>query len=427
MKESDNDSLLLKKENKKEKEEEKKNFLQLIKVNSSEKLIINKDNGEVDSFEILSKEKEFGDSDDFLELSFKHIYEKDPLFKHVISHISEFLQKNSKFEGSKTIECLSNFINYDQFSEEIVNKILFNGIPETLPCLRPLIWKAFIGFYPLKDLEKWKDVSKNKFLEYKKIKEKYKYYPNDIKEEKDKLLIEQINKDLPRTRFDVPFFENQNKNNNKEINYDVLRRILFFYANEQNTIGYVQGMNEIIAIIFYIFSKDDNPYCNEYSESDSYFSLVILLEEIKEIFLMENINYSQLFVTSQIKEIKNILKKVEPDLYNHFKEVDLELDNVVMRWILVLFAQEFSIDVAVNFWDRLFTQKNKMKFICYVSASIIKNNKEIIMKMEACEIMEWAQQLQNKMDELDVTELIKTTIEIQNIYNWNDSNNIIIK
>ena len=123
----------------------------------------------------------------------------------------------------------------------------------------------------------------------------------------------------------------------------------------------------------------------------------------------------------------NILKKVEPDLYNHFKEVDLELDNVVMRWILVLFAQEFSIDVAVNFWDRLFTQKNKMKFICYVSASIIKNNKEIIMKMEACEIMEWAQQLQNKMDELDVTELIKTTIEIQNIYNWNDSNNIIIK
>ena len=142
---------------------------------------------------------------------------------------------------------------------------------------------------------------------------------------------------------------------------------------------------------------------------------------------MNNINYSQLFVTSQINEIKSILEKVEPELYNHFKEVDLELDNVVMRWILVLFAQEFTIDVAVNFWDRLFTQKNKMKFICYISSAIIKNNKEKIMKMDAGEIMEWAQQLQNKMNEMDINKLVKTSIEIQTKYNKKDSNNIINK
>ena len=422
-KSDDDDIFSLKRE-----EESEKKSLEVIKENSKDKLVI-KENGEkIDSFEILSKGKEFPHIyDDFEDLSFRIIYENDPLLKHVITHVNEFLDKNSKNEHSKIIESLSNFINNDGFSEKIINNILLNGIPEDLPCLRPLIWKAFIGLYPIDVLVNWKKVSVDNYTEYKKIIEKYKYFPNDIKKEKQKLLLDQINKDLPRTRFDVPFFERKNKNNDKETNYDVLRRILFIYANEQNEIGYVQGMNEIIAILFYIFSKDDNPFCNEYTESDAYFSLVILLEEIKGIFLMNNIRYSQLYVTRQIREIKNILKKVEPELYNHFEEVELELDNVVMRWILVLFAQEFTIDVAVNFWDRLFTQKNKMKFICYISSAIIKNNKEKIMKMDAGEIMEWAQQLQNKINEMDINKLVKTSIEIQTKYNKKDSNNIINK
>ena len=220
----------------------------------------------------------------------------------------------------------------------------------------------------------------------------------------------------------MPFFEDKNQNNDKENNYDVLRRILFYYANEHGEVGYVQGMNEIIAIIFYIFSKDDNPFNKEYTESDAYFTFEALLEQIKDIFQMENINYSQLFVTLQIKEIKKILRKIEPELLKYFTEICLELDNFVMRWILVLFAQEFTIDVAVNFWDRLFTQKNKLKFICYISSAIIKINKEKIM-----EVMEWAQQLQNKMNEMDINNLVKVALEIKYRYDRKDSNNISVK
>ena len=118
-------------------------------------------------------------------------------------------------------------------------------------------------------------------------------------------------------------------------------------------------MNEIIAIIFYIISKDDNPFFKEYYESDAYFTFEKLMEEIKNIFLMEKKEYKDLFVSSQIEEIKKILKKVEPSLSNYFKKIELEIDHFVMRWIVVMFAQEFTLDVAVNFWDRLFTQKKK--------------------------------------------------------------------
>jgi len=418
MKEKENDENLEENKDKTSQKEkiENKDNIELIKVNSS-KLLINKNGEKDDSFEIISKNKEFDDDFGFSETSFKIIYENDPLLSHVISHTNNYIEKNKN--NSEDIEHLSDFISFDEISKEIINSILNKGIPETLPCLRPLIWKALIGFYPLNDLSKWKDetINKNKIYENDIIK-KYNYYPDNIKEEKDINLINQINKDLPRTRFDCPFYMNEPKN------YDTLRRILFFYAKEHKDVNYIQGMNEIIAIIFYIFSKDDNPFNKNYIESDSYFTFERLLEQIKDIFMMENIDYSQLYIKEQIEEIKNILKKVDYELMNYFQQIELELDNVVMRWLLVLFAQEFTIDVAVNFWDRLFTQKNKIKFICYISAAIIKRNKDKIMKLDAGGIMEWAQELQNKMNEIDISDIVQLAIKIQKKYNKYEKNNI---
>ena len=272
--------------------EEKKNKINLIKVNSR-KIIINEGDKE-NSFEIITKNKEFEDDFGFSETSFKNIYESDALFSHVITHTNSYLEKHN----SEDIQHLSDFISFDEISKDMINSILIKGIPEALPCLRPLIWKALIGFYPLSNLSNWKEETINKNKIYiKDIKQKYSYYPEKIVEEKDINLINQINKDLPRTRFDCPFYVNEPKN------YDTLRRILFYYAKEHSDVNYIQGMNEIIAIIYYIFSKDDNPFNKEYIESDSYYAFEILMEQIKAIFKMENIDYEKLYVKKQIEEI----------------------------------------------------------------------------------------------------------------------------
>ena len=395
-----------------------KDDVKLIKVSSSELIIKNKGNHSSESFEIISKEKEFSDNFGFTETSFKTLYEDDPLLSHVITHINEYIKKNDS--NSVDINHLSDFISMDEFSNDIINSILLKGIPESLPCLRPLIWKSLIGFYPLNNLEQWKDETINKSKIYEDLVKKYDYYPKNIKEEQDKNLIDQINKDLPRTRFDCDFYVNNSNN------YDTLRRILFLYANEHSDVHYIQGMNEIIAIIFYIFSKDDNPFIEKYKESDSYFIFEKLMEEIKDIFIMENINYSQLFIKEQIEQIKKILKKIDSELINYFQDIGVEIDNFVMRWLLVLFAQEFTMDVAVNFYDRVFTQKNKIKFICYISAAIIEKNKNTLIKLDNGGIMEWAQELQNKMNELDITNIVQLALKIQKQYNKKEKNNISV-
>ena len=137
------------------------------------------------------------------------------------------------------------------------------------------------------------------------------------------------------------------------------------------------------------------------------------MEEIKPIFMMSNINYSQLFISLQIKQINDILMAVEPNLLKYFQKKDLKIDIFLMRWLLVLFAQEFNLETSILFWDRLFTQKNKMRFICFISSSILIINKNELMKKEMEEIIFWAQQFGSLINDSNMDEIVKTAFEIK--------------
>ena len=216
----------------------------------------------------------------------------------------------------------------------------------------------------------------------------------------------------------MPFFQNKtnSKKNPEETHYDVLKRILFYFAKE-HTISYIQGMNELIALIYYIFANDDNPFFSKFIESDSYYCFGILVEEIEPIFHMSNVEYSQLFITQQINMINKILEKIEPDLLNFFKEIYFTIDSFAIRWIMALFAQEFKIDVAVNFWDRMFTQNNKIKFICFITVAILKSNKDKILGKELEDIAIWTKEVGSNINKIDMNEIIKIAFDIKRKYN----------
>ena len=369
------------------------------------------------TFYILEKEEEEDeDNYGFHDLSFKEYYMSNQLFSHVITHLNSFLSKN-KNSNEKivlNIKKITEFINDNQFNEEILENILLNGIPNNLHCLRPLVWKSFIGYFPPNDLSKWINIVQNNHSFYKILKKKYHYYPTNIQTVEDKKLLAQLEKDLPRTRSTVPFFRNKAnlKKNSNETNYDIIKRILFFFSKE-HPISYIQGMNELIAIIYYIFYNDDNPFFNKYIESDTYFCFSALIKEIEPVFHFSDANFSQLFINKQIKQINEIMEKCEPELYNFFKEIDLNIDSFVMKWVMVLFAQEFKIDVAVNFWDRMFTQKNKMKFICFISVAIMKKNKDKILGKELEDIAIFLKEMGNNISKMDINEIIQIAFDMK--------------
>ena len=345
---------------------------------------------------------------------FLYSYEKNPFFEHITLHLKSYLKKNSISSNEKSkIECLSEFVEGKKFDNKILKQIIKNGIPNKLPCLRAILWKSLIGYLPINDLSQWKNKICESFKKYRLLKKEFKEFPNNIIDESDKKLISQINKDLPRTRPEITFFKEKSKTSKNETNYDVLKRILYYYAKKHKEISYVQGMNEILAIIYYIYTSDESLYIKPFIESDTYYSFELLMEEIKPIFMMSNINYSQLFISLQIKQINDILMAVEPNLLKYFQKKDLKIDIFLMRWLLVLFAQEFNLETSILFWDRLFTQKNKMRFICFISSSILIINKNELMKKEMEEIIFWAQQFGSLINDSNMDEIVKTAFEIK--------------
>ena len=341
-------------------------------------------------------------------------FSKNPLFEHLILHIKSYLKLHSTSSKEKNkIEILTDFLKNNKFDNKILKQIIKNGIPDNLPCLRAMIWKTLIGYYPINDLVNWKKITLDHFNSYQTLKKFYKDFPNNLSDKNDLKILMQINKDLPRTRTEINFFNEKSKFNKDETNYDILRRILFIFAKRNQELGYVQGMNEIVAIIYYIYSLDENVYIKPFIESETFYSFEILLQEIKPIFMLQNVNYSQLFITMQIKQINDILKETAPDLLNYFNQINLVMDVFLMRWLIVLFAQEFTFEGAISFWDRLFTQKNKMKFICYISAAILVINKKKLKKMEMEQIVLWAQEFGAILKNNNIDEIVKTAFEMK--------------
>ena len=133
----------------------------------------------------------------------------------------------------------------------------------------------------------------------------------------DKLQWEEIEKDVKRTRVELMFFQmavDPSKNSQEEVkrlemqaatkksdlspddiaNYieshaDCMARILFVYAKLNKGIRYVQGMNEVLAILYYCFWKfgSDSVISTQYMESDLFFCFSNLMSEIKDGFLRD--------------------------------------------------------------------------------------------------------------------------------------------
>ena len=128
-------------------------------------------------------------------------------------------------------------------------------------------------------------------------------------------LWEEIEKDVKRTRVELAFFMqavDPNRNSAEDMNRlehqqhtrkadlttedienyieshsDALARILFIYARLNAGVKYVQGMNEILAVIYYCFWRFGNEaiISTEYLESDVFFCFSNLMSELKDGFL----------------------------------------------------------------------------------------------------------------------------------------------
>ncbi len=351
-----------------------------------------------------------------------------------------------------------------------LKKECYIGLPDDNPCLRALVWKYNLKYLP-KDITKWEKVLNMKRNEYKEIKnafllrlkEEYKIFEElensdenkkdklkKISENTDRVLLETINKDINRTHSQFDFFskpvfddtemknedllnliqqkkditynnfkeiygkgQNFLKYNKNETHADVIERILYIYSKLNKDVNYVQGMNELIAPIYFSFFIDNNELEEkkvdiENIEADSFWCFSNLIGEIKNIFIKEKDNeVDGIFYI--INKFEKLIESYDIELYNLFKNNNISFIHISFRWFSLFFSQDFLLPDTLRLWDIFFCEENKLYFVYYFSLGLLIYKKNKLMNKDFFGIVK---ELQN-LEDVDIEKVIEIGIKIK--------------
>ena len=378
----------------------------------------------------------------------------NPNEKKIIKVIVEKILKSSQTTVNRSgefIECLLSKNESKLFS------LCEKGLPDDLPILRSLIWKIYFNYLPI-NFEEWDSILqkqresyfyfKNLFLEklrseltlYENYNDKSKEEKRDIDKKTNKNLLEEICKDVNRTHTQLSLFyqpindeqkliptqinemiDNRHNCTLKNINdiyklniiethADVMARILFIYSKLKPDLSYVQGMNEIIAPIYYVYSID-NKIGVELSnindiEADCFWSFYNLMELIRDVFNRDK-DYTDEGVKGKAERLKLMLTNIDEDLNNHLDKYGLDYSTFAFKWFILFFSQDYNMVDILKLWDYIFVEKDKFENVYFVGLAILEMKKEELMESDLTGMI---QILQNSNDLLieDVIENAKT-------------------
>ena len=327
-------------------------------------------------------------------------------------------------------DCINSFTNFilkDYNIDNLYKLSMIGRLGEKN--IRGIAWKIFMEVLPVNDsIEKW--VEKLQYLreEYKilsdKMTKKQNFFKKEEENKKEKEYIKDLNNikirksslltnpyheeketkklinlDLNRTFQELALFHNEEIKNK-------LSRILFIWDNENPDLGYQQGMNDIVSIIFlclypyyfpnekkismetiiknkekinkienseilYLFFHDEEEF-----ESDLYICFNSMMKKgvkslydfdfeskdkqidyMKKILLFKNeFNLEKEELDSPLNLrcnmiIKEKLKKLDYELYNHFNKIGLDCTVFLQRWLKCVFNREFELKDVLIIWD----------------------------------------------------------------------------
>ncbi|PSR84508.1 TBC1 domain family member protein [Actinidia chinensis var. chinensis] len=162
---------------------------------------------------------------------------------------------------------------------------------------------------------------------------------------------EQIDRDLQRTHPDMKFFSGESSPSRK--NREAMRNILLLFAKLNPEIRYVQGMNEVLAPIYYIFSTDTNEQNAANAEADSFSCFVRLLSDSVDHFCQQ-LDNSSVGIHSTLSRLSELLKANDEELWRHLEfTTKVNPQFYAFRWITLLLTQEFDFQPVLRIWDTL--------------------------------------------------------------------------
>lgn len=203
---------------------------------------------------------------------------------------------------------------------------------------------------------------------------------------------------------DNPFFSQKETR-------DILNSVLYVYARTHSDLGYIQGMNEILAPMVYVLYKDweatTGPLAalgggarsgpgsadpsptpelralravaqREYIEHDAYRMLLRVMDVIGPLFnspesnsnhSSESLGYVEIF--GRCNEIQRMLAEKDPELEAALRALGIQPQLYMLRWVRIMFAQVFRLADILVFWDAIFAIGAPYRLVDHICVTLL--------------------------------------------------------
>lgn len=78
--------------------------------------------------------------------------------------------------------------------------------------------------------------------------------------------------------------------------------------------------------------------------------------------------------------VQRLTSFYEPELYNHFNEIEFSHNLYLVCWVMTLFAHTLPVKVVVNIWTDLFCEK--AEYLFYITLAILSQLKDKLLLLD---------------------------------------------
>lgn len=255
---------------------------------------------------------------------------------------------------------IDSVLNADVIDFQALTRCCRRGLHDNA---RPDCWKVIMGFYP-SSTRRWNKIEADRLKEYIEVLEACGL---DLESSMciESEMTRAIDIDVPRTMPSLNFFLFENEESsaarrNREgvaasftPSQESMRRILIATASVNRALGYVQGMNEYVAHLLYAFAKGKSCNVTPSVEADAFFCFQTLLSHLGDDFSRSFDFDATQGLSSTMRLFDNVLRFFDPELFRVMEALGISAEHYALRWIMLLFTQEFNIADALRVWDFL--------------------------------------------------------------------------
>ncbi|KAL8866113.1 MAG: hypothetical protein Q9174_006486, partial [Haloplaca sp. 1 TL-2023] len=264
--------------------------------------------------------------------------------------------------------------------DEVKERIFFGGLDPS-DGVRKEAWLFLLGFYDWSgNAEERKAVVHSKRDEFVKLKGAWweRMVDGSGTPEENEWWKEQkgrIEKDVHRTDRNIPLFEGEDIPHpdpdspfaevGTNVHLEQLKDMLLTYNEYNPDLGYVQGMSDLLALI----------YAVEQDDAIAFWGFVGFMERMERNFLRD-----QSGMRTQRLTLDHLVQLMDPTLYLHLQKADSTNFFFFFRMLLVWYKREFEWTDVLRLWEGLWTDYMSSNFHLFIALAILEKHREVIME-----------------------------------------------